>query len=569
MLIFGKKPDKLKYLQILALFLIVSCSTPSTKVEAPKTNPAYDQAFTLRDSGQADSAYLYFSKAKDLFLAEKDSLGIGKCLLNMAIISTDQGDLFGGQELSLSAIQFFDPAKPTQHIYILSSLNNLGMTNYALKDYDQAISFYKQAEQYTIDTPGQLILQNNIANAYRRKGELKQALAIYEHVLKQKLSPTEYARTLSNFAYTKWLQHSSFNANPTLEAGLKMRTEIGDLQAQIASFDFLTQVNADRHPEIALKYARRMYAAATSIKNANDRLSALQKLISLSDGTAAKRYFQEYYLLNDSIQSVRNAAKNQFALIRYEAEKSKAENLRLQKQNAARVYEVAKRDLLLLLGSLGFFASAIIALLWYRKRRDKMEADKQKALDESRLRTSKRVHDVVANGIYRVMTEIDHQEELDKVAILDKLELMYEKSRDISYEMPNAAPAVAGFYNKINELLHSFATSSVKVSIAGNTAAFWENVPVQTRYELEQILQELMVNMKKHSQATTVSIDFLHTPTSAEISYQDNGIGMNASPKNGLTNTGTRIEIINGRITFGSSAGGGLSIKLFFPTIIN
>ena len=552
---------------MLALFLIASCSKRSPEAEKPASNPAYDQAFEFRENGQADSAYLYFSKAKDKFLVDKDSLGAGKCLLNMAIISTDHGDLFGGQELSLSAIQFFNPSQPAHHIYIQSNLNNLGISTYALKDYDGAIAFYKEAAQYTTDTATQLVLQNNIANAYRRKDDLNQALSIYKRVLQQRVSKAEYARTLSNFAYTKWLENNGFNANPDLELGLKIREELADTQAQIASLHFLTEVNASRHPDLAMKYAMRMYAAASKIKNGNDRLVALEKLIDLSSGKEVKRYFHQYHALNDSIQSVRTAAKNQFALIRYEAEKNKTENLKLQKENVERTYQVAKRDLLLLLGTLAFISSAIIGLLWYRKRREKMIADKQNALHESQLRTSKRVHDVVANGIYRVMTEIDHDETLDKSAILDKLESMYETSRDISYDIP-ALMTIEGFHSKIHKLLHSFATPSVQVSVVGNTAAFWENIPVQTRYELEHILQELMINMKKHSRATMVAIIFHKFDTTRAVEYQDNGIGMKTSQrKNGLTNTGSRIEMLNGKITFGSSADGGLKIKLSFPFI--
>lgn len=558
----------MKYLLIFTLFFIASCSKPAHEVKKTTINSAYEQAFEFRESGKADSAYLYFSKAKDRFLVDRDSLGAGKCLLNMAMISTDYGDLFGGQELSLSAIQFFKPEQPAHHIYIQSNLNNLGMSSYALKDYDRAIAFYKEAAQYTTDTAVQLVLQNNTANAYRRKGDLNKALNIYKQVLKQQITEAEYARTLSNFSYTKWLQNKSSDANPDLELGLKIRVKLADLQAQIASFEFLTEVNASSRPDLAMKYATRMYAAATSIKNGNDRLVALEKLIDLSKAEEAKPYFRQYHALNDSIQTVRTAAKNQFALIRYEAEKNKTENLKLQKENVERRYQVARRDLLLILATLAFISSAIIGLLWFRRRRDKMDAERQHALHESQLRTSKRVHDVVANGIYRVMTEIDHDESLDKNAILDKLELMYEKSRDISYDIPQAMPLDKAFHSKMDELLYSFATPSLKVSISGNTDTFWANISAQTRYELEHILQEFMINMKKHSQASMVSINFYRVDTISQIDYQDNGVGMATSrPKNGLENTGSRIKMLDGKITFDSSADGGLTIRLSFPTI--
>jgi len=107
------------------------------------------------------------------------------------------------------------------------------------------------------------------------------------------------------------------------------------------------------------------------------------------------------------------------------------------------------------------------------------------------LRTSKKIYDVLANGLYRVMTEIENNVEIDKEIILDKIEDLYEKSRDISYdEMPHAKQ---NFDDKITSLLTSFATSTTKVFIAGNTANLWNNVDATVKYEVEHVLQELMV----------------------------------------------------------------------------
>ena len=552
-----------------AFIMIAGCGNPPPKPARLKPNPAYDLAFEFRDNGQADSAYLYFNRAKDIFLAAQDSLGAGKCLLNMAIISSEKGDLYGGQELSLSAIPYFDKEDSAQHIYIQSNLNNLGILNYGLEAYDRAILFYEEAVLYTPGKATKLILQNNIANAYRRKGDYEKALGIYASVLSEKLNEADYARTLTNMAYTKWLRDTTYNPNPDLKRGLAIREKLGNLQEQIASLNFLVDVNQTSNTDVALKYAQRMYTTARQINNPNDRLVALQKLVVLSSGAAVKNYFKSHQFLNDSIQLSRNAAKNQFALIRYESEKRKSENLKLQQINIQQAYKVATRELLILLGTLTFVASAIIAVLWYRKRQAKMQAEKRSEIQEHQLKTSRRVHDVVANGLYRVITEIDNEEALNKDDILDKLELMYEKSRDISYDIPAALSNTGKLNLKIDGLLSSFTTSSTSIDVSGNTASFWANIPEQVSYELEHILQELLVNMKKHSQATRVSIEFTRSPGRSCITYQDNGIGMNRDDRqgNGLLNTGSRIQSIQGEINFGAAPEGGLTIKLFFPIL--
>jgi signal transduction histidine kinase len=564
-----RKHIEWRVVSCFAITIFAGCVNSSPKPAEARLNAAYDQAFEFRDNGKADSAYLYFSRAKDVFLGSHDSLGAGKCLLNMAMISSEKGDLYGGQELSLTAIAYFNEEDSAQHIYIQSNLNNLGIINYGLEAYDRAISFYEEAVLYTPTKETKLILQNNIANAYRRKGDYQKALGIYASVLKEKLSEADYARTLSNMAYTKWLQDSTYNPNAALEQGLKIREQLGNQQEQIASLNYLVGVNQQSRADVALEYAQRMHATARQINNPNDRLVALQKLVSLSSGAAVKNYFRSHQALNDSIQLARNAAKNQFALIRYESEKRKSENLKLQQINIQQAYKVAARELLILLGTLSFVASAIIAVLWYRKRQAKMHAEKQSAIQEHKLKTSRRVHDVVANGLYRVITEIDNDEALNKDDILDKLEVMYEKSRDISYDIPLVRSSTEDFNHKIDRLLKSFATTFTRIDVSGNTAAYWADIPEQISYELEHILQELMVNMKKHSRATRVSLEFTRLPDRACITYRDNGVGMNADQNhgNGLLNTGSRIQSIHGEINFETAQEGGLTIKLFFPVL--
>jgi gentisate 1,2-dioxygenase len=66
---------------------------------------------------------------------------------------------------------------------------------------------------------------------------------------------------------------------------------------------------------------RKMYNAAKEIKNPDDQLEALQKLIALEPSEKSKFYFSKYQKINDSLQNARSKAKNQFALIRYETEK--------------------------------------------------------------------------------------------------------------------------------------------------------------------------------------------------------------------------------------------------------
>ncbi|EDM35352.1 sensor histidine kinase [Pedobacter sp. BAL39] len=522
-------------------------------------NIAYDKAFEFRENGRIDSAFFYFNKAKDIFLRGGDSLGTGKCLLNMAIISTDKGDYFGGQELSLNAQKFFNEKVKNQYVFVRSNYNNLGIATYKLRDFNNSLRFYDAAIQFSSDSLDTRVCMNNKAKVYQEMKDYPKAISIYEHVLSHvSKNPREYARALSNIARAKWQWHSSYVAEKEFLHALSIRMKEKDLWGLNASYAHLSDYYVDRSPELALSYANKMYMVAQDIKSTEDQLTALQKLIKLSPGGSSKQYFKVYELLQDSITSVQNADKNQFALIRYESEKNEADKLLLQKDNQAKRYQIV------LLG-FGILLTLVIATLLYRNRKQKLTLEAKNAIRDSQLRTSKKVHDVVANGLYRVMTEIENQHGLNREVVLDKIEHLYEKSRDISYEDPLASEQP--FNQLISELLGSFANDNTKVLIAGNSNELWSKVTEGTRYELVQIIQELMINMKKHSGAEKVLLRFERDGNHIKIYYSDNGKGMKNDTifNNGLRNTGNRIETINGAITFDTAVERGLNVEISFP----
>ena len=85
--------------------------------------------------------------------------------------------------------------------------------------------------------------------------------------------------------------------------------------------------------------------------------------------------------------------------------------------------------------------------------------------------------------------------------------------------------------------------------------------------EIYRILQELMVNMQKHSKATLVAISFKKNNKQYSINYSDNGVGIKLdelSFRNGLKNVETRIKSINGIITFDTSLNNGFKSFISF-----
>ncbi|WP_235524242.1 ATP-binding protein [Pedobacter sp. Hv1] len=552
----------MKRLNLLLLFLSIclwSCSKDQLKEQKKEPNPLYDRASAYKENGQVDSAFIYFNKAKDLALLQKDSLVVGQSLAGLAIFFTNTGDDPNGQEYSLNALSYLNEKKKQHYTALSSNYNNLGIATHNLRDYKNAHKYYDLAIKFSTTLADTNLYRNNKAYSYQETKQYKKALEIYDLILKTASKDMEeYPRVLSNISTTKWLLNPNYNPLPELLKAAHIREKENDLWGRNSSYYYLADYYGKSKPDSALYYAHQMYDVAKKLKSNDDQLLALQKLIKFSPAPLSKQYFETYLKLDDSALVIRNNAKNQFAIVRYDVEKHKAANFVLQQDNTEKKYQL----IILITGTIVLL---IAGLFWYRKRKQRLQLEAQNTIRENQLKTSKKVHDVVANGLYRVMTEIENQEDLNKDHILDKIEDMYEKSRDISYDQPSLT--LQPFHEKVNEILSSFASENRVIQQLGNTAQLWKKVNTQIQYEVEHILQELMVNMKRHSQANLVILQFEQTTDHINIYYTDNGIGLSKDTlfKNGLTNTGNRIDHIHGTITFDTETEKGLKIKLSFP----
>jgi signal transduction histidine kinase len=547
----------LKARHFILWLLVAHCYACREKPKAIPviTTPDYQKGLSFLYR-QNDSAFYYFNKVAT---GSKDSLQVAMAYTNMAVIQSDAGDYFGSQESLLASLKYLDEQKAKDHHCLLSDYNELGSTSLNLKNYDAAIAYYDQALQFAKDDAYKTIALNNKAVAYQKKKQYSQAIAIYRSIIEQsKKNKKEYARILSNLARVEWLQNPGYPAAPGLLQALQIRKEEKDDWGLNASYAHLSDYYSGSRPDSALLYADKMYAIARQLSSPDDELEALQKLITLSAPKAVKQYFIRYQYLSDSLQTARNAAKNQFALIRYEAEKNKADNLRLQKDNTEKRIQIMWQWILIC----GVVLVFIILIVFLVSRH-------RNVIRKQQLKTSQKVHDVVANGLYRLMAEIQHHDAVEKEQLLDAIEQLYDQSRDISYEPQQPENSDAHFQESIAGLLRSFASPGTKVLVVGNHPDIWNGLKDGAKKELEHVLQELMVNMKKHSTAGNVVVRFERPENQLKIQYTDDGIGLPEHFRygNGLTNTGNRIKDIGGLITFGKHTPKGLKVEITLPFI--
>jgi len=546
----------IRYLFFILLFFI-ACEKKTAIHNAPEADKLYDEGTSLLLKDNIE-AYKKFQEALNYYYKTRDSSNISKSLICQAIAQKYTGDIFGAETTLVDALTFMKEGDES----LYSAYSTLGDIKYAQKEYASAEEWYAKglSEKNTSQKDKFDMLNNKGAAEYRQK-KYSEALKTLKSIdLKNVNDINLKNRIKENIVYTQWLQDKNYPAQSEFEELLKLKLKNNDNWGANSSYSHLAEINQDSNPNISLYYAHQMLNTAEKIKSPDDRLEAIEKISLVDNSSNAIKNFKKYKHLSDSIQSYKNDNRNRFAYIKYDGEKKEIENQRLKAEKVEKEFQLLWQYFLSGL----LVALLIIIIILYKKRQKKLQQEKEIEVKNTQLKMSKKVHDVVANGIYQVMTKIENQEDFDRDKALDELEFVYEKSRDISYDKIGEEKE---FSKVISELIASFNNDTVKTFTAGNSPAIWESISATVKDEVYQMIRELMVNMKKHSHASHVAVKFEKIDNIVDIQYKDNGIGISGDLiyKNGLRNTASRIEAINGTITFDTKIETGLKVNLSFP----
>ncbi|MBL4676850.1 MAG: tetratricopeptide repeat protein, partial [Mucilaginibacter sp.] len=490
--IFGKR----LVLSLMILFCLLSCQKKAERKAAVYAVKNHIKAWNFYRQHQPDSAYVYYTKAA---AETKDRSVLAQIYAAMAIIQSDQGDYYGSDETAVRSLRYFRENDP----YLPSVYNVIAINKYKQRDYEGAAAWYQRAIATDTGRMGKLIYRNNLGVAYTELKRYDAAIRLFGSLLSDPLIKADtgkFAQALDNYHWAKWKHFPIYDADPGYRAALKLRVNIHDLWGQNASYAHLADYYFKVQPDSALKYATLMYRTAHILESPDDRLEALQKLVRLGEGRAAKVYFDRYVNLQDSISSARGASRSQFALVRYESEKAKAENLKLQKDITDQRYGLLRQRILLLSLLILIAVASVLVIGFIRRRQSGMRREAAERLRAQQQKTSKRVHDVLANDLYRIMSDLDNGTGGTAAELADRLEVLYERARDLSYE--DEPVPLDHFEVHLAAMLGSFATERTKVLPDNCTAAFWQGTEDRVKQEVSLVLQELMVNVRKHSRAS-------------------------------------------------------------------
>ncbi|WP_405412911.1 ATP-binding protein [Maribacter sp. Asnod1-A12] len=543
-------------LNIQIFIVLIFCVVLNSLAQTPSDSSRYYRKVIINPVNQQDlpSGIYFFTKKKENDLKSKDTLNAIYDLRLLSIAEFKIGNNFNSENHIVEALNLIQ-SMATKDTLINSRVgiyNQLGRIYRASSNPKEAIKAFKKALLIANKIRDSVVVLNNKANVYKDQLDFKNALDIYTILYdkrKQLKDDQQLAMVIDNLGYVQSKLNLSAGLQ-NLKKALHLRETKHDLTGLHSSNSHLSEYYLDRKDTVtALFYAEKALSLSNQINSSSFRLNSISNLMNLSNDSLV----HEYKRLNDSINGAKQAAENKNAFLKYNvAEEQKKTQASILLQEIESRKRLAYQALALII-----FLILIGSYFIYRNRYRKAKIEE---IYKTETRISKKVHDEVANDIYKVMTSIENNSIIDS-RIIDEMEKIYNKTRDISRES-SVIDLKEDFGIQLNDLLLGYKNNEVKIITRNLSKIPWSSVPELKKTTVYRVLQELMTNMRKHSQATFVTLIFQKEGSKIHIKYRDNGVGCDLFKKNGLQHTESRIASLKGTINFESKQGDGFKASI-------
>ena len=203
--------------------------------------------------------------------------------------------------------------------------------------------------------------------------------------------------------------------------------------------------------------------------------------------------------------------------------------------------------------------------------------------ETERRKIADQLHDDVGSmislAILQISTVIDKQksQDISKMNLEKSMKVLYSVSdtiRNMSHTLTPLAIEKYGFKNAIIDLVASINLTN-KIHVENVILGFenTENYTSNFLNDMYRIVQELLNNTIKHSEASHCLIQLIEHEDALSLLIEDNGKGLNYDQpkmKNGvgLNNIKSRVEYFKGQIEFSKKVEGGTLINIEIPITI-
>ncbi len=547
---------------------------------------------TYEAQGSYDEALAYESQALALRKKLGDSSKIANTLNTLGIIYDERGDY----EKALS--HYFDARKIYEGLHdeskIAMVMTNIGIVLRAQKEYEQVISYYRQAMaiyQKLGNKFGQAACHSNLGAVYLSLTRYDSA--IYYSLLASEEFEAQNVRqflatTLSNAAIAYAKSEQTEKAKFYFAKAKKLHEEYNNKKELSFTLSQLARLEAKQGNKAeALAYGEQALNIATSIKAMEQIMQAHEALAEskakAADFRGAYREHIEYSVAKDSLFQQQKSKQLLELQTKYETNKNKQAIALLDQENKLKAVAIERNYFIIggLASILALFALLVYVWRYRAKQQQKVIAQQQKlrmrelqinsvieSQEQERKRFAADLHDGMGQLVSALqLTVLSIKNTRDQEKTISLVENSEKLLNDIQSEIRNIAfnlmppilmkeglvPATKELIRRINQ------SAKLKSEVVVYEVA--DRLPDLIEISLYRIIQELVSNITKHSNATYLTLSFTGYGEEVVLTIEDDGMGydltsfQNSKQSNGWRTIQTRMQLIKGQIEFDTIVG--------------
>lgn len=480
--------------------------------------------------------------------------------------------------------------------------NKLGIANvyFARNEHDKAIAAYndllntgqdEQLKHFVYERLGLIFLERkDLAQAkqytekalayFRQQGQVKKELQakLTLGIVAERSRQTKEAYAMYNDVKNDAQQHQFFDLY--INAGQRM----GDLLIAWKEYDN------------AKGLLSMVYANAMQWNDLKAQLKVLNSLRNLHAATGdyknAYALMTQYMGISREVLNRQNKKEINELEIKYQTAQKEKEIL--NKENELNHQKTVKYSLLI-----GFLAILlpIIGLLYmyYQKLQaqsklnatmDEMNRQKIAALlkdkelellkasvngqEKERKRIAGELHDSIGGNLAAIKLQLSNQTGVNGLnALIRQVDDTYHQVRDLSHDLVPRKFSNTGFTGLIAGYLRQFdVPGNARITFHAYPGEEIDRIATSLKVEIYKIIQELITNAQKHSQATKVEIQLTRLDGMLKLLFEDDGQGF--SPETvkqgiGFLNIRERLKLFDGVLSIDSFPSKGTVIDIEIP----
>ncbi|MBC9929362.1 tetratricopeptide repeat-containing sensor histidine kinase [Chitinophaga qingshengii] len=190
--------------------------------------------------------------------------------------------------------------------------------------------------------------------------------------------------------------------------------------------------------------------------------------------------------------------------------------------------------------------------------------------EKERKRIAGELHDSIGGNLAAIKLQLSNQKGMNSLeTLIRQVDDTYRQVRDLSHDLVPQKFSHTGFTELISGYIRQFdGAGNATITFHAFPGEEIDRIETTLKVEIYKIIQELITNAQKHSQASKIEIQLTRMDSTLQLLFEDNGQGFSVDTVKygfGFQNIRERLKLFDGIFSINSFPSKGTVIDIEIP----